>query len=217
MLMRLSQQNLGSVTIYPYFPGVVCEMSPVIQGARAILQTGSLLGSTCCQLVLEKTKSAEPLLPGGSYSWKAINPDGSPVTSHWMFCSKPAPAPVFGVVRHWGPNPIITPLSGDLRDPILKLEPLTDIVAFLPPPIPGIGYARAELGHRGWLVLSSVVTPSCVGVLVEDPVLHTNIAVGGDQIAISAVSQRTLQTIGLEALQYVECGDAALFVKRIVQ
>lgn len=166
-----------------------------------------------CELVLDKEAETAGIEIGVPYSCIGKDESGTVVQTHWMFCTSRAPRGVFGITRDWRRAGGYAPLLAATEKPILKLEPVSDLTAVYAPLSPGNGIAQAQLGHRGWLVMTCLTMPHLMGFLIEDPLLPPIICEGTEDLTIAGSFERTMQSVGLSALTCVQTHGGALFLK----
>lgn len=191
------------------------ETGPVLKSGSGSFRRGRLMSSEVLLLELTRAETVCKVTVGASYGWTGRREDGSLVSSHWLFCNASEPQPRFGIICDWVQRGRVSPLLDGIGDEVIRLEPMTDLMAVLHPPCSYFDNAHAQLGKNGWLVMSATTTPACIGFLIEQPCLPAAFAEGAGDITISARSGRTLQTVRLNALVCARIGDEALFLKPV--
>lgn len=210
------EQNLTEISIFPHYPNIPIEVEPVIQNGSGRYVSGQCLNHSFYSLALDQTDAIEGLNLGAIYGCSALTDDGSSTRTHWLYCVSVSPSPVFSISRNWSQPNCFAPLWSNIDTPLIKLEELNNLVAILASPTPSLGLAQAQIGRRGWLVMTSITTPHTMGLLIEQPTMPPMFFEGSENIMISAKCVRTLQSIGFDALTCVSVGDSALFLQRDV-
>ncbi|WP_179381362.1 hypothetical protein [Jannaschia marina] len=211
--MRTQIKMLHDLAILPYYCGVPIEVDPALVGGLGRYTEGTLRNHTFIELVMDAACIPDALTVGATYRAVGVDDDGNRLSTHWLFCTSTAPAPIFGVSINWRFRNAVAPLAGDPRNPWIRLEKLEDLTMTWASPPPSLGVSQNRIGQRGWLVMTPLTTPASIGFLIEDPTLPPAIAEGFRGIAISAKSSRTLQSIGFSALTCVDAGEPALFLE----
>lgn len=212
----MNRQDVTDVEIFPYYPGVSLEVTPVISKGTGSYCSGQFMQNAFHQLTLENADIVGDLHIGATYSWSGRDADGNAVNSHWLICTENCDNPTFGVIRGGSQTAMIAPLLTDLDSSLIQLEELMDIVAVLRQPHNNHAQSQLQLGKSGWLVQTTVTAPSQIGILIAEPNLPPSFPEGAANISISAKSTRTLQTIGLDNLTCAKAGDTALFLRSSV-
>lgn len=205
-------QTVTDISIYPYYPGIATEVAPVMFLSEGQFYCGQILGQQAFELKIEKGEVSGEVQVGAAYSWRGRDQSGEDISSHWLYCTDLGSAPTFGAICDWSRGGATSPLLPQTGGTLLKLEELSDIAAILSSPANTYGQAQAQLGKRGWLVMTTTTAPAYVGILIESPTLPMTFAEGTRDVSISAISVRTMQTVNLSRLYCAQLGETALFL-----
>lgn len=213
--MQTRVTRLHDIRLYPYYRDLSLEVAPVLAEACGRYVDGRIMHHQYTELLLDKETDLSSLRVGVPYSCAAVDPDGATIQTHWMYCTALHPRGVLGVTRDWRRPSGCAPLLTDAADPLQKLEKLTDLTTVYIAPPPSVGVAQAQIGQRGWLVMTCLTAPHMMGVLIEDPVLPPVLCEGSENVTISASSDRTLQVVWLDRLTCVSARGDALFLREV--
>ncbi|MGC1497214.1 MAG: hypothetical protein WA790_15495 [Sulfitobacter sp.] len=213
-MMQAQETKLCDVRIFPYYRGIPLEVEPVIKGGDGRYVVGQLLSQTYHALSLDHAEMVEDVHVGATYSCSAVTEDGSPLKTHWLYCTSVEPVLTFGITQNLSQINSFAPMMPNVETPLVQVEELTDLVATFPSPLHAVGLAQAQIGHRGWLVMTRVNAPDAMGLSIESPSLPPAFCEGTSNIMISAKSVRTLQTISFGSLTCVSATDPALFLQQ---
>lgn len=214
-MFNTQETELRDVSILPYYCGIPIEVDPVIRGGVGRYVVGHLLSQTYHSLTLDRADIVDDIHVGATYSCSAVTDDGIAMKTHWLYCTSITPTVTFGITRNLCQANSFAPLMPHIDTPMIQLEELTDLVATFPSPVPSVGLAQAQIGRRGWLVMTRVNSPYAMGLSIESSTLPPVFCEGSENIMISAKSVRTLQTISFGALTCVSATDPALFLQQV--
>ncbi|SIT07387.1 hypothetical protein SAMN05421759_1144 [Roseivivax lentus] len=212
-LLTAQTQEITGVSIFPYYRDVPLELDAVAHGASGRYETGFFAGQSYHRLTLDDVRITRALHVGATYSCTARGPDDRPLKTHWLFCTSLAPRLSFGLSKGWGAPAGCTAILPDIDGLLVELEELTDLVSVFPSPLVENSVCEAQIGRKGWLVMTRIGCPQRIGILVEDPVLPSSMCLGSTGITMAARAVRTTQAISLGPLSCVRDGDAALFLR----
>lgn len=207
-------RTLKELRIYPYYRDIAIEVPPVFVGGIAEYSTSISLGQSCEILKLVDGTPLEPFHLGATYFGVGEDATGSSIQTHWMFCTKAGATPAFGIAVNPAVQGLEVPLALGIEEPLIKLEELADFRAVHNFPPFALGIAEMQLGTTGWLVSTRIGAPQRIGFLIDDPTMPPSLAPGARNIAISAKSIRTSQTIGCTALEFTHADQKTLFLQR---
>lgn len=210
--MRSTETTLTDVRVAPYFKGLPVEVEPLALGGVGTYVQGELLDAQYFRLILECDGEGSGLQVGVPYACSGQAPGGQRIQTHWLYCVALSPQIEFGLTRDWREADSFAPLLPGVREPLVRLEEICELVAVFSAPPPAVGVAQAKIGQRGWLVSSTVTTPHRLGVLVDGPSLPPMVTEGAEDIAVSAKVERTMQTIGFSSLTCAAASEGALLL-----
>ncbi|QFS83552.1 hypothetical protein FIU97_11985 [Roseivivax sp. THAF40] len=213
-LMSADTQTIRAVRVFPYYPGVALELDAVAEGDVAQYAQGWLAGQAYHMLRIENAQITRPLHVGAAYACTGIGPDATPLKTHWLFCTATAPVLSFGISTS-GPTPAAcTAILPQVDALIVELEELREIVCVFSGSGGETLQSQAQIGRRGWLVMTRIGCPQRIGILVEDPVLPSALCPGAAGIVLTARAERTTQSVCLRDLCCIRAGDTALFLRK---
>ncbi len=212
--MRRHRTRLNDIRVFPHYRDVPIEVEPVAKNGTGQYVSGQFLNQTYHSLALDNAVLVGELHIGATYNCVAVDEDGISLKTHWLYCTSLDPFPSFGIVQDWTQTGGFAPLLSKIDTPFVKLEELADIVTIFPSLPPVERHTQAQVGHRGWLVMTRMASPYAMGILVDDPSLPPSLSVGSQDITMTASCVRTHQSIGFDALTCVSAGGEALFLQR---
>lgn len=211
--------KVKNVDVYPYenLPGGAVAPAPtkVIEGASGVYSVGTLFTNVMYNLNLSGGKEVTPPVVHKSYFAIGETEDGTPFTSHWVYCLQAGPEPEFGltinayyVPFHYVPGSYSTP-------PYFPIAPLTDITVsqlFVPP---AIGQKLLIAGGTGNIIATRTGTPHELGVEVTSGDRVSALTVGLRGILITGKTADG-NLISFNSLTCINAEDPAVFLRQLV-
>lgn len=212
-VLTAQTQELRAVSVFPFYRDVPLELDAVAHGASGQYETGFFAGQSYHRLTLDEVRITRALHVGATYSCTARGPGDRSLKTHWLYCTALTPRLSFGLSKGWGTSASCTAILPGIDGLLVELEELTDLVSVFHSPLVESGVCEAQIGRKGWLVMTRIGCPQRIGILVEDPVMPSNMCLGSTGITMAARSVRTTQAISLGPLSCVRDGEAALFLR----
>lgn len=210
--------KVKNVNIYPYInfngggPGPV--ILPVITGAAGTYAVGTLGLSVFYNLNITGGKQIEKLLVHNSYIAEGEYENGSPFTSHWMYCLDAGTSPEFGLTTTIL-STIGTSAAANVSlnvPPYIVLAPLTNInVSQLFPP-PAIGQLSLITNGTGNIIATKFGTPHEMGVEVKGGTRSGSLHNGMTRIIVSGKTKDG-HTVAFSGLTCLDARDPSIFLR----
>jgi hypothetical protein len=210
--------KVKNVSLYPYVNwhggSIGPVIPPVIEGATGEYSVGSLFTNVFYNLTLEGGHRSSELAVHASYVAVGEMEDGTPFTSHWMYCLQNGPEPTFGltvpayyVPFHFTPGAVATP-------PYFQVAPLTDITVSQLFPVPAIGQQLLITKGTGNLIATKTGTPHEMGVEVTSGDCVGKFYPGLQNVIITGKNAEG-HLITLTALTCSITGESAVFLRQL--
>jgi hypothetical protein len=213
----MESRTVTSVQVFPYIPGIVCDAEPVVLNASGTYSSARIMHSHMHLLHLEPGCAVSRLQVGASYSWNGVSQSGQSLSSHWLYCTSLGNELTFGTVLNLERRMQAAPLPTQASVEPIKLEALADLTSIERSPNPVFDHVQVQLGSEGWLVMTHMTVPACIGILLPSTALPAGFTVGAARLTIAAKSKRTLQSIVMDELYCAHIGEDVLFLKSVDQ
>lgn len=211
--------KVKNVNIYPYInfnsggPGPV--IPPVITNAQGTYAVGTLGLSVFYNLNISDGVSVGKLSVHNSYIAEGEYENGSPFTSHWMYClDNTGPSFEFGLTTTLlSTTGTAAAANVSLNvPPYIVLAPLTNInVSQLFPP-PAIGQLSLITNGTGNIIATKFGTPHEMGVEVQGGIRSGSLHNGMTRIVVSGKTKEG-HTVAFSGLTCLDARDPSIFLR----
>ncbi|BAV05628.1 hypothetical protein SAMN05421788_108226 [Filimonas lacunae] len=211
--------KVTNVKVYPYFEwhggGVGPVILPVVDNATGSYSVGTLTTNIFYNLNLTGGQRTGTLAVHGRYFATGETEDGSPFTTHWMYCLNNSDSPTFGLTVNMRPGNTFPTPAPIATPPYIVLSALTDITVSQVFPPPAIGQTLLITNGTGNIIATQVGTPHETGVEITTGTRVSHLIVGSKNVIITGKNKDgSLVTLG--GLTCISVDEPAVFLRELV-